>query len=250
MSSFLPLPTTISTPRLLLRAANESDIPGYHLLRSDPVGMKYQDTLPATSIEETKAWFYKRWNTNADSREKGDESQGLGTGLMYVITLRSEGEEKEEAMVGSLGSRGLPHLGYMLHSQFWGKGIMTEAVRGFVGAVFETIPPFCSSPGGDGEDERSEKAIEAIEDPEMKERVRKMGEKRNYIEAGVDELNIGSWRVLEKVGFTRWNSAKAGPPPKMGEDKPEQGAGDGGRVWINYRYWRKGFEPSLEGGRD
>ncbi|CAL1396665.1 unnamed protein product [Linum trigynum] len=59
-------------------------------------------------------------------------------------------------------------LGYVLASEYWGKGITTTAVKMAVKAVFE-----------------------------------ERGEKLERVEALVDVDNVGSQRVLEKAGFCR-----------------------------------------------
>src|SRR5438045_369373 len=55
----LPQTITITTTRLLLRAAVPADAPGLHAIFSDPDVMRYWSTLPHTTLAQTSAWLDK-----------------------------------------------------------------------------------------------------------------------------------------------------------------------------------------------
>lgn len=87
-------------------------------------------------------------------------------------------------------------MGYAYFKSAWGKGYATEAARGLLDAYAEAVK-------------------------EEKDK----GEKVFYVEAGVDEGNPGSWRVIEKLGFE-----------KAGFKEEEERVWLGG-AWREDGYW-------------
>lgn len=79
--------------------------------------------------------------------------------------------EHEGAVVGKVGAYRLPEIGFILKREHWGKGIMTEAAAALIERLF---------------------------------RVRAVPE----LTADVDPRNVGSLRVLERLGFVEYARAE------------------------------------------
>ncbi len=79
--------------------------------------------------------------------------------------------EYEGRLIGKAGCYQLPEIGYILHPDAWGRGLATEALSAIIPQVFARFP------------------LEALH-------------------ADVDPRNIGSIRLLEKLGFVPNGSAK------------------------------------------
>lgn len=132
-----PLPSaetrgTILTPRLLIRPLCLSDLEAYHKLRSEPETMKWTlQGRPDKDLEETR----ERLNIFLAPNDVKMSN--------WAICLRSTdgGEnEKQSEMIGIGGCHlfpsstfGWPELGYMIRQEFWGGGLATEFLGGFLG---------------------------------------------------------------------------------------------------------------------
>jgi RimJ/RimL family protein N-acetyltransferase len=87
----------------------------------------------------------------------------------YTLAIVTKADNR---LIGRCGfDRGGPHLaegalGYSLHRDHWGQGYMTEAIRALIGFGFAEV-------------------------------------KLHRIMAEADPRNVGSWRVMEKVGMRR-----------------------------------------------
>ncbi|AHG88278.1 GCN5-related N-acetyltransferase [Gemmatirosa kalamazoonensis] len=128
--SFLPPPSRVDTPRLVLRSWTADDAPALQRVVLD-------------NIDHLGAWM--PWAT-AEAHEHLDEVAARLAGFgeefaagrewMYVMTDRDAG-----FLVGGLGvhARGGPdtlELGYWIRRDLTGLGYVTEAVRAMVDAVF------------------------------------------------------------------------------------------------------------------
>jgi RimJ/RimL family protein N-acetyltransferase len=124
--------------------------------------------------EVTRYWSGAPWTDIARSAEAIAATVAAyadGSGLRFGIEL-----QKDEGLRGELiGNVSLHHfveqnrrcdIGYALASRHWGQGYATEALEAMVRYGFEVLD-------------------------------------LNRIEADVDPLNIGSARVLEKLGFRK-----------------------------------------------
>ena len=115
-------------------------------------------------------WSSEPWTDVAQSAEAIAATMAAyadGSGLRFGIELKESGE--------LIGNASLHHfveqnrrceIGYALGSQYWGKGYATEALRALVRHGFDALD-------------------------------------LNRIEADIDPRNIGSARVLEKLGFRK-----------------------------------------------
>jgi ribosomal-protein-alanine N-acetyltransferase len=119
--------------------------------------MKYIDRERPQSQEEALA-FIQRVNTTIDNNEC----------IMWAITLN----DKPGTMIGNIGfwrvisQHYRSEIGYMLHPDFWGKGIMKEALLAAADYGFNKM-------------------------------------KLHSIEAHINPDNAASGKVLEKAGFIR-----------------------------------------------
>ncbi|KAK4238034.1 GNAT domain-containing protein [Achaetomium macrosporum] len=113
----------IVTPRLIIRPATRDDFPAIHVLRTQPEVMRWTARgRPDRDLEETMA--------------KNEEGMGLknpGNTFNFVICDRETGE-----LIGLGGchnlrsSLGWPEVGYMLRKEYWGKGLGSEFLQGWL----------------------------------------------------------------------------------------------------------------------
>ncbi|KAH8682308.1 GNAT domain-containing protein [Xylariales sp. PMI_506] len=176
----------IKTARLILRPFTQDDTAALHVLRTQPEVMQW--TLagrPDVDIAETQTRL-DRFLAPNDART-----------FNYAICLASTGE-----LIGMGGNHGMssdlgwPELGYMLRREHWGQGYATEVVRGFLESwwaldreeVELQVDPTSVA------DVAGEKVHEGVRITER-------------LVAVVEKANVGSLRVMEKVGlraFKEW----------------------------------------------
>ncbi|KAL0254939.1 hypothetical protein SLS55_009463 [Diplodia seriata] len=147
-----------STTRILLRRLRLDDVAAMHLLREHPEVMKYTPTGPATDVSQTEDWV------------RGC----LGRPNCYnfsIELLPTAQEHTTPRVIGVLGAARAPEIGYLVHPDFWGKGLATEAVTAF-------LPLFW-------------KKYDGVYD---------------YATAEIDPDHEGSRRVLVKCGFVLWET--------------------------------------------
>ena len=142
----------LRTPRLVLRRPRLDDLAAFYSVMSNPLAMRYWSTLPHSSIEVTRPWLERMIDRSASGGED------------FAI-------EFEGRVVGDVGAGRLPEFGFMVHPDYWGRGIATEASRAFIDHAF---------------DARSV----------------------DQLTADVDPRNTASLRVLGKLGFTVTGTAR------------------------------------------
>jgi [ribosomal protein S5]-alanine N-acetyltransferase len=153
---FTPFPT-LRTPRLVLRRITAADAPSLFEMRSNESVLRYLDREPTKSLEEALALVAKM-----------DEAVEKNAGIMWGLAR----PEEEARLLGNCGlwklnpehHRG--EIGYMLHPDCWGQGLMTEAVTAVCRYGFEQMH-------------------------------------LHSIEATVNPRNVASIRALERQGFVR-----------------------------------------------
>ncbi|KOS23337.1 putative N-acetyltransferase p20 [Escovopsis weberi] len=113
----------ILTQRLVLRPLAPSDLPAFHALRLQPEVMKWtMQGAPDPDMAHSSAVLAKRL--------PGSEGEAE---YEFAVCWAATGE-----MIGTAGSHmrrgefGWPVIGYMLRSEFWGRGLATELVEGFL----------------------------------------------------------------------------------------------------------------------
>lgn len=120
----------LKTERLLLRQLDDRDIDAYFFFRSDPRVMQYLDRPPVQTKEEVLE-FMNKVKTNFVQNE----------GISWTINLA----DNPGAMIGDVAiwridkthHRG--EVGYMLHPDFQGRGIMHEALSAVLRYGFEQM---------------------------------------------------------------------------------------------------------------
>lgn len=122
-----PLAPTIETERLLLRGFEPNDAPFVLKHFSDPDVCRYlYDCEPFASLEEAEGLI--RGYNNPDQKSR----------CRWVIVWKETGE-----IAGTCGFHLWDHdnksveLGYDLCKEFWGKGIVVEAVSAAIGYAFK-----------------------------------------------------------------------------------------------------------------
>lgn len=109
------------TPRLRLRRARPDDLDALHAVLSDLSAMRYWSTLPHTDMAQTVGWLD---GMIAASPEVSDD---------FVI-------EYEGRVIGKAGCWQVPEIGYILHPDFWGRGLMREALTAILPRLFARFP--------------------------------------------------------------------------------------------------------------
>ncbi|KLT66341.1 GNAT family N-acetyltransferase [Pedobacter sp. BMA] len=120
----------LETDRLILREHAISDARLLFEMRTNEMVMKYIDRERPKDIMEVKT-FITAFN---DGFESGDN-------LAWVIALK----DKPDEMIGSIGywrtdfANHRAEIGYMLHPDYWRKGIISEALKCAIDFGFEEM---------------------------------------------------------------------------------------------------------------
>lgn len=107
----------MTTERLLLRRARQSDLADMHRILGDGRAMRYWWCLPHANLAQTREWLGEM--IAAHPKESDD----------FIIEL-------DGAAIGKVGCRRVPKIGYILHPDFWGKGYAREALAAVIPHVF------------------------------------------------------------------------------------------------------------------
>jgi ribosomal-protein-alanine N-acetyltransferase len=126
--NFSPFPF-LSTDRLLLREVSEDDADEIFFLRSDERVLQYLGRAPAQTTEEALA-FIKM----IKDQRKNNES------ILWAITLKEDNK-----LIGTICFWNIAkehyrsEIGYVLHPDFCGKGIMNEALAAVLNYGFNAM---------------------------------------------------------------------------------------------------------------
>ncbi|MFA5570192.1 MAG: GNAT family N-acetyltransferase [Sphaerochaetaceae bacterium] len=101
---------TITTERLILRPFNEKDIPALYLFMKDKATNTYLPWFPLNSVQEAKT-YYQRISTDENN-------------VRFAICL-----QEDNIPIGyvKISCQEAHDFGYALRSEFWNRGIATEA---------------------------------------------------------------------------------------------------------------------------
>jgi ribosomal-protein-alanine N-acetyltransferase len=119
----------LSTPRLTLRAPTLKDVAALQAMLSIPDVTRFNnwpDAPAKAQVERSLRWMAK--------------ISASGKGCAWIIEDR-----KSKAFAGSIRFNSFEknwrcgQIGYELHPDFWGNGLMTEAVRAIVACGHETF---------------------------------------------------------------------------------------------------------------
>ncbi len=113
--------TALKTPRLRLRPAEPGDLPALHEVLSDHQAMRFWSTPPHQHIETTQAWL--RDMISAPPQTSHD----------FIV-------EHQGRVIGKAGCYQLPEIGFILHPDYWGRGLAREALEAVVASVFANYP--------------------------------------------------------------------------------------------------------------
>jgi ribosomal-protein-alanine N-acetyltransferase len=144
--------TELLTERLRLRRAQSDDLDAMHAVLSNPAAMRFWSTPPHSDREQTRVWLQSMIDSDADQ------------GSDFVL-------EFEGRVIGKAGCWRVPAVGYILHPDYWSKGLAREALAAIIPHVFASFP------------------IDAIE-------------------ADVDPRNEASLGLLGRLGFAEVRRAK------------------------------------------
>ncbi|MGZ6014596.1 MAG: GNAT family N-acetyltransferase [Phenylobacterium sp.] len=111
----------IVTPRLRLRRARSSDLEALHTILSHPEAMRYWSSLPHANVAQTRAWL------DAMIASPAAESDD------FILELQGK-------VIGKAGCWRLPAVGYILHPDYWGQGLATEALAAAIAHTFANFP--------------------------------------------------------------------------------------------------------------
>ncbi|GKY88974.1 GNAT family N-acetyltransferase [Sinisalibacter aestuarii] len=136
----------IRTERLLLRPVEERDLDDLFAVYSNPQAMRYWSRPPHESREVTQA------------RMQGLRASLAETGSEFVI-------DRGGRVIGRAGVWRIAEIGYILHPDFWRRGIMHEALSALIPHAFRQL------------------------------------EQIDALTAEIDPRNIASARLLAKLGF-------------------------------------------------
>lgn len=106
----------IRTPRLTLRPARPEDLADVHAMLSDPRAMRYWSRPEHETIEESRDWLAAMIATEADD---------------YLI-------EYQGHVIGKAGMWRVPEVGFLLHPDFHGQGLASEAMEAVIPHLFAT----------------------------------------------------------------------------------------------------------------
>ncbi len=152
---FSPFPV-ITTERLTLRQPSQDDAEPWYFLRSDPQVLQYINREPAKDVQEVRDLISRV----CEGIEKGDS-------IAWTVTMRDKPD-----MIGSISFWRMQkehyraEIGYVLHPDLHGKGLMSEAAAAIVDYGFRVM-------------------------------------KLHSIEAHINPANKASRYLLEKLGFVR-----------------------------------------------
>jgi [ribosomal protein S5]-alanine N-acetyltransferase len=154
--NFSPFPEIV-TDTLVLRQLTKQDAPEFFYLHSNDKVMQYIDKEKLKTIAEAATLI-----------ERITDDLNNNNGITWRISLK----EKRETLVGTIGFWRLikenyrAEVGYMLHHDLWGRGIMKEALLAIIDFGFSSI-------------------------------------KLHSIEASINPGNAASAKLLESTGFVK-----------------------------------------------
>ena len=147
--NFDPFPV-LTTERLVLRQMTAADANEVFFFRSDDVVMKYIGRAKAQTLEEAVNWL-----AMVNDRLVKNE------GICWAITLK--GDPK---MIGNISFWRMEkehyraEVGYVMHPDHYGKGIMSEALQTILDYGFNTIKLHSVEANIDPENTRSKNLLE------------------------------------------------------------------------------------------
>jgi len=146
----------LETPRLLLRPLLHTDLREFLEINRDEVVTRYLPYAAWVAMDDAVSWYHRMLGLIADGKITYNAVVEKASGRIVGGTLLRDMD----------GDTGKLEVGYVLGREFWGKGLMREAVGAMVDYAFEA--------------------------PE-----------RRRVEAHIDARNAASQRLVESLGFQR-----------------------------------------------
>lgn len=113
--------TELHTSRLRLRPAREDDLDGLHAVLSDAEAMRFWSTPAHQDLETTRAWL--------------QDMIGAAPETSHDFVVEHQG-----VVIGKAGFYQLPEIGFILHRDYWGRGLALEALEAVIASVFANYP--------------------------------------------------------------------------------------------------------------
>jgi ribosomal-protein-alanine N-acetyltransferase len=110
----------ILTPRLRLRRAQSNDLNALHMVLSNAAAMRYWSTPPNIDLQQTREWLD---SMIAAAPENSDD---------FVV-------EHCRRVIGKAGCWKVPEIGFILHPDYWGRGLAHEALTAVIERVFASF---------------------------------------------------------------------------------------------------------------
>ena len=107
----------IRTERLLLRPATAADLTAMNAILGNPQATAFWSTPPHRDLEQTREWL----QSMIDIAEHEGED--------FIV-------EHEGRVIGKAGLYRFPEIGFILHPDFWGRGLAAEALRPVLDRAF------------------------------------------------------------------------------------------------------------------
>lgn len=109
--------TELQTLRLRLRPAREDDLAALHAVLSDAEAMRFWSTPAHKDLGTTHAWL------------RDMISAAPETSHDFVV-------EHQGVVIGKAGFYQLPEIGFILHPDYWGRGLAREALEAVIASAF------------------------------------------------------------------------------------------------------------------
>ena len=152
----LNAPIVVESERLIVRPVEEADLPALLLVNGDDVATRFLPYAPWRSLADGRVWL-----------ERMKLMGARGESIQYVVTERASGLAIGTCLLFRYEeSSARAELGYVLGRNYWGRGLMREALVAVINCAFGAY-------------------------------------ELRRLEAEVDPLNQASSGLLERLGFTR-----------------------------------------------
>jgi RimJ/RimL family protein N-acetyltransferase len=125
------VPREVETDRLLLRQWRDEDVELLHEIYEQP---EFLETMPAKRLEETRAqldWLRSAWDDDGYCQWAACER--ATNRLIGRVGLQRHRD-------WPLSERPVPEVGWVLHRDWWGRGLATEGGQAGVDAWREHLP--------------------------------------------------------------------------------------------------------------
>lgn len=113
----------VHSARLILRRARADDLTDLHRILSDPQAMAFWGDAPSATLDQSAETLrgMMDWQIKPDVSDE------------YVL-------EHAGRVIGKAGLWQVPEVGFFLHPDHWGKGLMAEALRALIPQWFARHP--------------------------------------------------------------------------------------------------------------